>query len=895
MKSRQLADSLELRGVRVHNLKNISLRLPHGKVIVITGVSGSGKSSLAFDTIYAEGQRRYVETLSSYIRQFLERKEKPDADAIEGIAPSVAITQMQGPKNPRSTVATVTGIYDLLRLLFAKAGVQHCVSCGRVVEPATEERVWQQMQEALGGRTFICFLWKGEPDVKELRKAGFFRIYRDGQVVYWEELQQLPSQAYILVDRLILSEQERSRFFEAVETAFKYGDGRAYVFTEKGLKIFSLKRECPYCNIEYPELEPNYFSFNSPHGACPRCSGFGEEAVLDWRKIIPDPSKTLAEGAVVPFQTPSNYDYWMEMLEEAGIPTDVPFEQLSPQHQQWVREEVEEFFRWLETKRYKVQARVFIARYRKYIPCPQCKGRRLRPEALAVYFRGKSIGDILEMTAAQAAEFFSKIKLTKEEEPVLKPIIQEIREKIDFINRVGLGYLQLNRMSFTLSGGEWERISLAAALAASLTGIIYVLDEPSIGLHPKDIDLLLQTIDKLRSLGNTVIIVEHDPQIIKKADWIVELGPGAGEKGGYLLYSGTLKEFLKENTPTARYLKGKTSFPSIRCLPESQEIIVRGARKFNLKNITVRFLTGKLNCITGVSGAGKSTLLYEVLYKGITGEAEKGVDYDEIILPPSIKKTVLVSQHSIPRSPRATPATYIGALNAIREIFAALPEARRRGYRPSTFSFNSPGGRCEACEGAGFVKVEMYFLSDMEVRCEACGGRRYKDEVLEVKYKGLSIADVLDLTVTEALELFKDHPAVVKTLEPLEKVGLGYIRLGQRLSTLSVGEAQRLKLAEAFKEGGRGTLFLMDEPTTGLHAEDIAKLMKAIEELLLQGNTFIVIEHNLDFIARCHHIVDLGPEGGDKGGYLVASGTPAEIAACPRSHTGRFLRRAGLV
>ena len=886
MKSKQRADSLELRGVRVHNLKNINLTLPHGKIIVITGVSGSGKSSLAYDTIYAEGYRRYAETLSSYVRQFLERLERPDADFIEGIAPSVAITQMQGPKNPRSTVATVTGIYDLLRLLFAKLGVQICYSCGREVREATPGYIWEKLEAYKGKKAILCFA----PTLKEneLRRLGFTRIFRNREIIYWEEAKGLSPGDLILADRFVVDKAGKERIDEAFATAFQYGDGRAYLYVNNEELRFTIKRECPYCEIEYPELEPNLFSFNSPRGACPVCSGMGEEPVLDWDKIVPDPSLTLEEGAIAPFNTDTNYDYWMDMLEDEGIRIDVPYRNLSEREKAWIRNSVERFFSWLETKKYKVQARVTIARYRKYISCRACKGKRLNRTALNVYYRGKNIGDITGLSAGEALKFFSALEPSGEVE---KRLVEEIREKLEFLTHVGLDYITLDRMSFTLSGGEWERVSLASALASSVTGAIYVLDEPSIGLHPKDVERLIQTIKKLKGIGNTVILVEHDPQIIKSSDWAVELGPGAGERGGNILYSGPVKDLDKTDTPTGKFLRKEIKIPEIRSVNTTSWILLKGARKFNLKNIDVKFKCGALNCLTGVSGSGKSTLLFEVLYKALTGEAKKGEEFNDLELPSEFREAVLVSQHSVPRSPRATPATFIKAFDSIRKAFASLPQAKRLGLSSGHFSFNSPLGRCPVCKGAGWIRVEMYFMEDVEVKCDFCGGKRYRDEVLQVKYKGKNIAEVLDMTVSEVMELFRDNGEVLKGLYPLVELGLEYLKIGQPLSTLSIGEAQRLKLAQAFKEGKGGTLFLMDEPTTGLHPLDMKKLLIAIDRLIGEGNTFIVIEHNMDFVSRCHWIVDLGPEGGEKGGKVVAEGTPQEVINAG-TYTSTYLKEA---
>ncbi len=872
MKSRRPVDNLELRGVRVHNLKGIDLSLPHGKIIVVTGVSGSGKSSLAFDTIYAEGYRRYAETLSAYVRQFMERMERPEADSIEGIGPSVAITQMQGPKNPRSTVATVTGIYDLLRLLFAKKGVQHCVKCGREVRPHTARQVWKALRPYRGQRVLVGF----EPrlPMDELRKLGFTRIIRGRKAVYWEEAGALKKEDLILADRFVVEEEAEERALEAFSWAFRYGEGRVYILADEDKLIFSRRRECPYCRLEYPELEPSLFSFNSPKGACERCSGMGEEAVLDWVKILPDPSLSLEEGAVAPFNTESNYEYWMEMVKEAGIRGDIPYEELRREEKEWVKNSVEEFFSWLERKKYKVQARVTLARYRKYIPCRACGGRRLNPTALAVLYHGKNIGEITEMDVDRALDFFQSIGPEDEAEG---RILQELREKLAFLKRVGLGYITLDRMSFTLSGGEWERVSLASALASSITGVTYVLDEPSIGLHPRDISQLMETLERLRNMGNTVLVVEHDRGVIEGSDWAVELGPGAGERGGRVLYSGPLEGLRLSETPTGKYLRDEIGMPKVKDRFQGEWIEIKGARKFNLKNIDVALKWGSLNCIVGVSGAGKSTLLFEVLYKAITGQERPGKNYDELLLPSPFREAVLVSQHSVPRSPRATPVTFMKAFDPIRREFASSREARRLGLSPGHFSFNSPQGRCPVCKGSGWVKVEMYFMEDVYVKCEACGGKRYREEVLKIKHRGLSIADVLDLTVSRALEVFNENGEVLRALYPLVELGLGYLKLGQPLSTLSVGEAQRLKLAQAFKEGKGGTLFLMDEPTSGLHPQDTKKLLQAISRLIEEGNTFVVIEHNMDFVRKCHWVVELGPGGGDAGGNLIAVGTPREL------------------
>ncbi|MBC7348579.1 MAG: excinuclease ABC subunit UvrA [Candidatus Aminicenantes bacterium] len=900
-----MEEKIVLRGVRVHNLKNIDLDLPVGRLLVITGVSGSGKSSLAFDTLYAEGQRRYLESLSSYARQFLERMDKPEADLIEGIPPAIAIQQKAAAKNPRSTVATVTEIYDFLRVLYARIGTIHCLKCGQPVKKDTID----SMVEALSGlragtRLAITFAWPPGKKLAELKKEGFLRFYRDGKIVPAEEAEktrQPEKKLEVLVDLFQLDPEDRERLVDSLETGLKKGGGRARVRAESGQVFdFSEYLECKRCGLPYEEPYPNLLSFNSPQGACPVCHGFGDLAVLDEDKITPDKKKSIEEGAIEPWTKPASRNLQRELIREArrrGIPTDIPFYKLKPEQRKFVLEGgdgyygVRGFFEWLESKKYKVQVRVLLSRYRKFAPCPACNRTRLNEKARAIKIAGKSIGDFNALTVREACDFLENLKLTPYEQKIGDRLIQEIRGRLRFLLEVGLDYLTLDRMTFTLSGGEAQRINLAAALSASLVGTLFVLDEPSIGLHPRDNRRLVRILRRIQDMGNTVLVVEHDPEIIREADHLVDLGPGAGEYGGQVLFAGEMKTFLEQGqTLTARYLRQEISIPRPQRRRQPQEFLeIYGARKHNLKNLNLKIPLGLFVCVTGVSGSGKSTLLDEVIYKGLTDQSTNG--FDRIVGASRINQVVRVDQSPLSTSPRSIPATYTKALDGIRELFASSREARAQGYQAGHFSFNTARGQCPDCKGAGFQEVEMQFLSDVVLTCETCGGRRYQPDILEIKYRGKNIHEVLQLSVNQALSFFADQRDIVHRLQPLAEVGLGYLRLGQPTTTLSGGELQRIKLAyHLVHEKNKKILYLFDEPTIGLHLDDVKVLLNCFQKLVDQGHSLVVIEHNLELIKCADYIIDLGPEGGDRGGYLVAAGTPEQVAASPSSLTGLYLK-----
>ena len=896
-------DAIVLRNVRVHNLKGIDLDIPLESFVVVTGVSGSGKSSLAFDTLYAEGQRRYIESLSAYARQFLERMDKPDADLIEGITPAIAIQQKAATKNPRSTVATVTEIHDFLRVLFARIGVVHCLKCGRPVRRDTIDA----MVETLFGladrpSVRITFAWPIEKGTAVLRKEGFFRIVQDDRVVELEKT-RLPKKGglEVFVDELTLDPSDRERLVDSLEMGFKKGDGRVKVRAADGREFaFSDKLECKTDHILYDEPFPNMFSFNSPQGACPECHGFGDIAVLDEDKIIPDKSLSLEQGAVEPW-TKRVARWWRrELLKEAArraVPISVPYNQLSPEHQRFVRdgggsyEGTKGFFDWLQTKKYKLHVRVFLSRYRKYVACPACGGARLNPNALSVKVKDRSIGDVVRLTVGEAASFFRGIELAPFERQVAEKLIAEIQGRLKFMLEVGLDYITLDRMTFTLSGGEAQRINLAAALSASLVGTLFVLDEPSVGLHARDNHRLVDILKSLKDIGNTVLVVEHDPEIIKAGEYIIDLGPGAGEAGGRVLFAGPMDEFLRQpDSLTARYLRGEVEIAvPARRRRGAGHIEIRGASKHNLKQINVKIPLGVMTCVTGVSGSGKSTLLHDVLYLGWSGKSGNG--FKEIRGRELIDKLIMVDQSPLSTSPRSIPATYTKAMDGIRDLFSRTREAKALGFKPGFFSFNTPGGRCEACKGAGQTIVEMQFLSDVVLTCDACNGKRFRSDVLEVKYNEKNIDEVLSLSVTEALAFFADRADIRKKLLPLREVGLGYLRLGQPTTTLSGGELQRIKLAyHLVHEREKRILYLFDEPTIGLHSDDVSVLLRCFQKLVEEGHSVVVIEHNLDVIKCADHVIDLGPEGGDAGGRVVAAGTPEAVAAAKDSITGRYLK-----
>ncbi len=945
-------DAIHVRGARVHNLKNITFDIPHNAITVVTGVSGSGKSSLAFDTIYAEGQRRYIESLSAYARQFLERIEKPDVDEITGIAPAIAVRQKNSTRNPRSTVATATEIYDYLRLLFARTGETHCTNCGRPVRRDSTDQIADRVLALTAGRRFYVLyvlglaptapvagkkapkkVQKPSPEairqaLVELQKRGFNRLYQDGRIFEFSTPEALldvdfARPVHVLVDRLAVAAESRSRLIDSIEICYREGRGEAileFVGDSAGNPapntsgpterlVFNERFECKHCGIVYQEPEPRLFSFNNPYGACPRCQGFGNTIDFDLNLVIPDSSKSLEQGAIEPWTKPR----YRTILNDAkrwarskGIPTDVAFRQLSAEQRRLILEGdpegdfsgVKGFFNWLERKKYKLHVRVFLSRYRGYATCPDCNGTRLRAEARAVRVAGKAITEVCQMTVKEARAFFDTLELTEAQAKIADKILEEIRQRLEFLDAVGLDYLTLNRLTSTLSGGEAQRIQLATSLGSQLVGTLYVLDEPSIGLHPRDTQRLIDILRSLRDLGNTVLVVEHDPETISAADHVIDLGPGAGEHGGKILCAGPLERVLREpRSLTGRYLSGELRIPvpASRRRPAGKFLRVFGAYLHNLQNIDLMIPLGTLTVITGVSGSGKSTVVHDVLYKALQAKKAGGSVKEfceKIEGDQQLQDVVIVDQSPIGRTPRSNPATYLKAFDAIREVFAAMPEAKRRGYSAGHFSFNIPGGRCETCQGDGTVTVEMQFLADVELICEECRGTRFKSSVLEVRYRERSIYDVLQMTVREALGFFASVHKVTSKLKILEEIGLGYLRLGQSGTTLSGGEAQRLKLAAHLtRSENRGVLYILDEPTTGLHFDDIQKLLAAFRKLLEGGASLLVIEHNLDIIKSADWVIDLGPEGGDLGGRIVATGTPEQVARNAQSHTGRFLAR----
>jgi len=962
-------ESIIVRGARVHNLKNIDFEIPHNALTVVTGVSGSGKSSLAFDTIYAEGQRRYVESLSAYARQFLERIEKPDVDLIDGIAPAIAIRQKNSTRNPRSTVATATEIYDYLRLLYARVGRTYCRQCGQQVKRDTVDEIARAVL-ALGEGTRLNVLFPVQPvgasaeqkkakskskksakaipfsespmkdRLFDLRKRGYNRLFQNNQVFEFSTPESLldinfSQPVYVLVDRVAVAADQRSRIVDAVELSYREAGEVVFQTAPREGEAteqlrFASRFECKRCQIRYEEPEPRLFSFNNPFGACPRCQGFGNTIDFDMNLVIPDFSKSLNEGAIEPWTKPKYRSLFQDLKKFArqhDIPLDVPWCDLDRDQQQLVMEGegrfpgIQGFFAWLERKKYKLHIRVFLSRYRGYAQCPDCCGARLRGDALQVKLEGKNICEATSLTVEQATRFFENLTLTPEESEIAVQILEQVQHRLKFLNDVGLEYLSLDRLASTLSGGESQRIQLATSLGSRLVGALYVLDEPSIGLHSRDTSRLINILHELRNLGNTILVVEHDQEVMRSSDRILDLGPGAGENGGRVIASATYSELKKiPASLTGRYLSEelRIQIPQTRRRPGTPMIRVEGARAHNLKNIAVEIPLGMLVAITGVSGSGKSTLVHDVIYQALA--AEKGITsgpgpavngFKKIIGGQYISDVVLVDQSPIGRTPRSNPVTYIKAFDAIRDVFASTAEAQKRGYASGHFSFNIPGGRCETCQGDGTVTVEMQFLADVELICEDCKGTRYKPGVLEVRYKGKNIHEVLNLTVREAMHFFSGVQKITDKLRVLEEVGLGYLRLGQSATTLSGGEAQRMKLAahlipavrardfeaETPEEkaarkkarAGKGALYIFDEPTTGLHFDDVSKLLAAFRKLIDAGGSVLVIEHNMDVIKTADWVIDLGPEGGDRGGQVVVAGPPEMVAENKKSYTGKWL------
>src|SRR3990170_6878523 len=912
---------IRIRGAKQNNLKDVDLDIPLNALTVVTGVSGSGKSTLAFDILYAEGQRRYVESFSAYARQFLERMDKPDVESIEGIPPTIAIDQHRPVKTSRSTVGTMTELHDHLKLLFSKISVLCCTGCDRVVERDSAQSVFKKLGGLAEGAPLVltfplsfpsAVLWS---DVREgLLRAGFHRLLDGESMRDLEEMERLDQEKEkleVVVDRFTYRAEAKKRITDSLEQAFHFGKGRLNLYSpQEGWRRepFSKRLHCPHCDLSYHDPVANFFSFNSPLGACETCRGFGRVIDIDWDLVIPDPLKSLSDGAIKPWTTkPRRFQRLMEFCERRRIPTKKPFRELSEKQKKLILEGdgpykgVRGWFQRLERKSYRMHVRVFLSRYRAYLLCPQCKGTRLKREALYFRVKGKNIAEINSMSVGEAHRFFEHLKLAGQSDQVARLVLDEIRRRLSYLLGVGLEYLTLDRQSRTLSGGELERVDLTTAIGSSLVNTLYVLDEPSIGLHPRDSRRLVEILHRLRANQNTVVVVEHDPEIIKESDYIIDLGPKAGEQGGQLVFTGTYEALLKDQqslTPAYLSQRKTIAFPSRRrnAIPQ-RTIRISGAEANNLKKIDVEIPLGLFVCITGVSGSGKSSLVDDILYRAaahaLHGARLRPGAHERIDGLDLIDKVINIDQSPIGRTPRSNPATYTKTFDLIRDLFAKTPDARMRGYKPGRFSFNLRGGRCEACEGDGIVRIEMHFLPDVYVPCEVCKGKRYSRETLDVLYRGKSIADVLEMSVDEALTFFENVPRIRRKLQTLHDVGLGYVKLGQPATTLSGGEAQRVKLAAELSRKDTGkTLYILDEPTVGLHFADVERLLQVLHRLVDAGNTVVVIEHNLDVIKTADWIVDLGPEGGELGGEVIAEGTPEEIAAQRHSYTGQFLKRA---
>ena len=933
-------EHITIKGAREHNLKNLNLTLPREKLVVITGLSGSGKSSLAFDTIYAEGQRRYVESLSAYARQFLQLMEKPDVDSIDGLSPAISIEQKTSSKNPRSTVGTVTEIYDYLRLLYARVGKVSCYGCGRQITSQTVQHIVDQVQAIPVGKKVMILApvarnKKGEfkKEIQNMKRNGFVRARVNGEVLSLEEEivlnKKFKHTLETVVDRLVIKESMGKRLADSVETALKHGEGSlvvAILDDKKEELLFSEKFACSYCNISYPELEPRLFSFNNPQGACAQCDGLGIKMVIDPELVIPDPKLSIRDGAVKPWEKRSSI-YFHQMLDTISshfkFKLSTPFEKLpknvrdillfgsgdEPIKYHFEKDGRKQFYtdtfdgvipdlerRYRETD--STSSREEVARYMRPLSCQNCDGARLRKEAVSVKIADLNIVELTAFSIGKAHQFFEELKLTKQEHNIARRIVKEIKERLGFLINVGLNYLSLDRSSGTLSGGESQRIRLATQIGSSLMGVLYVLDEPSIGLHQRDNDRLLKTLLRLRDLGNTVIVVEHDEATIRAADYVVDIGPGAGVHGGEAIFSGTPKALLKsKDSLTGQYLTGKRKIPipKTRRKGNGNTLEILGAKENNLKDVSVKIPLGCFVCVTGVSGSGKSTLTIDILYKALARHfwhsLDKPGEFKTIQGIQWLDKVIDIDQSPIGRTPRSNPATYTGVFTLVRELFSQVPESRARGYKPGRFSFNVKGGRCEACQGDGVIKVEMHFLPDVFVTCEVCQGKRFNRETLEILYKGKNVADVLNMTAEEGKEFFINIPPIKTKLQTIADVGLDYIRLGQQATTLSGGEAQRVKLSKELSKRSTGrTLYILDEPTTGLHFADIEHLLKVLDKLVDSGNTVVIIEHNMEVIKTADHIIDLGPEGGDGGGQILAEGTPEQVAKVKASYTGKYLK-----
>ena len=940
-------DQIIIAGAREHNLKNITVRIPRNSFTVITGLSGSGKSSLAFDTLFAEGQRRYVESLSAYVRQFLDQMQKPDVDYVEGLSPAISIEQRTAGANPRSIVATTTEIHDYLRLLFANVGHAHCPQCGKPVEGQSAEMIVEQVLKRPEGAKVVVLapLLKGKKGLHEavfdkIRKQGFVRVRVDGELVEIDKLPVLDKKKAhsvdVVVDRLVIGAKIRSRLTDSVELALKEGQGILVVLTQADASapwtetLYSEKQACADCGISFEKLTARHFSFNSPYGACPECSGLGTKLVFDKALVVPKPELSIEEGAIPPWRRGGRrlILYYKGLLravsKECGFSLETPYKDLPADIHKLLMDgsgDKEMTFGYWRGGAFKHYEKPFEGvlpnlarryeetdsdftrqRLRDYMskqPCPSCKGARLKPEVLACTVAGKSIVDFTRLSVRLALEYLRGLKLPGQESKIAGEVIKEIQERLQFLADVGLDYLTLDRESGSLSGGEAQRIRLATQIGSRLVGVLYVLDEPSIGLHQRDNVRLIQTLKHLRDVGNTVVVVEHDEETIRSADYVIDLGPGAGRHGGEVVHQGTVPELLvNKKSLTARYLNGEEAIkvPPSRKEPGEHWLQIHGCTENNLKNVNIKIPLGLFVCVTGVSGSGKSTLVDDILrralFRKFYGSKEIPGAYRRLLGAEKLDKVIVIDQSPIGRTPRSNPATYTGAFAPIRDLFAALPMAKVRGYSPGRFSFNVKGGRCEACKGDGLIRLEMHFLPDVYVTCEQCGGLRYNRETLEVHYNGKSISEVLNLTIDESLDFFRNIPSIERKLRTLSEVGLGYIQLGQSATTLSGGEAQRMKLAAELSRQATGrTLYLLDEPTTGLHFADIERLLHVLERLRDAGNTILVIEHNLDVIKRCDYIVDLGPEGGDGGGRVVVEGTPEQVAQCNASHTGQALRK----
>lgn len=933
-------NEIVIQGARQHNLKNISLTIPRNKLVVITGLSGSGKSSLAFDTIYAEGQRRYVESLSAYARQFLGQMDKPDVDYIGGLSPAISIDQKTTSRNPRSTVGTVTEIYDYLRLLFARIGVPHCPHCGKVIQRQSPQQIADKVLELPEGTKFMVLaplVWgrKGEHKqvFNEVRRDGYVRVKVDGKIRTLDEDITLDKKKKhyisVVVDRLISRPTLAGRLSESLETALKLGEGTVEIEIIGGkTEVYSEKFACPDCNISLPEIEPRLFSFNAPYGACPDCMGLGMHMEFDVDLVIPNKDVPFEDGAIAAMSSnPKSYFLcqFAEVLKSRGFSLKNTWNDLPKKVQKELLEGIpDEHFTFLYENlmgevhphttafegiipilKHRLKdamsesQRLDYESFMTAIECHTCHGARLRPEVLGITVGGRNINEVCQMPVRECLKFFEELSLSDRDAFIAKEILKEIRARLSFLNNVGLDYLTLSRAAATLSGGEAQRIRLATQIGSGLVGVLYILDEPSIGLHQRDNDKLLSTLKHLRDLGNTLLVVEHDEDTMLAADQIIDIGPGAGENGGQVVAQGTAKEIMKvKGSVTGDYLSGrkKIPVPKVRRKGNGKKIIVKGARANNLKDIDVSIPLGTLTVVTGVSGSGKSTLVNDILYRGLAqklkGARQRPLAHDRIMGVQYIDKIINIDQSPIGRTPRSNPATYTGTFDLIRALFATTNEAKVRGYKPGRFSFNVKGGRCEACHGDGMLKIEMNFLPDVYVPCEVCRGTRYNRGTLQVHYKGKNISDVLNMTVTEACDYFSNHQRILKKLQVLEDVGLGYIRLGQSATTLSGGEAQRIKLAAELSKTNTGrTLYILDEPTTGLHMADVHKLLQVLERLVDSGSTVVVIEHNLDVIKSADYLIDLGPEGGDRGGSIVAVGTPEELAAVPESYTGQYIKR----